>query len=48
VAWRCCDMAGIDRHGLGMKELIGGAHTLARGEREGTGDGRHNPKKKTH
>jgi hypothetical protein len=32
---------------MGMKELTGGAHTSARGEREGANDGRRNPKKKT-
>jgi hypothetical protein len=32
---------------MGMKELIGGAHTLVRGERKCTEDGRRNPKKKT-
>jgi hypothetical protein len=30
-----------------MKELIGGARMSVRGEREGTEDGRRNPKKKT-
>jgi hypothetical protein len=40
--------AGIEHRGMGTKELTGGDHTSARGEREGAEDGRCNLKNKPH
>jgi hypothetical protein len=48
TAGRGSDLAGIERRGIRMKEITGVDHMSVRGEREGTEDGRRNPKNKPH
>jgi hypothetical protein len=48
-AWRDSAAARLGSTGMGWeRELTGGAHVSARGEREGIEDGRHESKKKTY